>query len=83
MENSKRNKTFDYMRAIGAILVIVGHAVPYKILGNFIYSFHMPLFFFVSGFVYKKKTIMQTIIKKGRYLIIPYLVSRLLIVKTR
>ncbi|MEM5777156.1 MAG: acyltransferase [Candidatus Aenigmatarchaeota archaeon] len=41
-------------RGIGIILVTFGHSIPldvaYPQIFNFIYSFHMPLFFFLSGF---------------------------------
>lgn len=43
---------YDIAKGIGIFLVIIGHALP---LGSFlrlvIYSFHMPLFFFLSGAV--------------------------------
>ena len=44
----------DNAKAIGIILVVLGHTrgiVPQ--LENFIYVFHMPLFFFLSGFLLK------------------------------
>ncbi|HOJ70313.1 MAG TPA: acyltransferase [Syntrophorhabdaceae bacterium] len=41
-------------RGIGILLVTFGHSIPlddaYPSVFNFIYSFHMPLFFFLSGF---------------------------------
>ena len=48
----KRIKDIDILRAIAIILVIVGHT-PYPgfnpELHKWIYAFHIPLFFFVSG----------------------------------
>ncbi len=43
-------------KGIGAILVIVGHAMnlPYEIC-CLIYGFHMPLFFMISGYLYNQK----------------------------
>ena len=51
MEKKQRLDYIDAAKAIAIILVIIGHcywvgAVPR--LRNIIYSFHMPLFFFVS-----------------------------------
>lgn len=70
----KRIGWLDICKGIGIILVILGHvysdAYPVKI---WIYSFHMPLFFFVSGYLkglFKKKT---TFKEKIITLIIPYL----------
>lgn len=52
---SKRIANIDYVRAIAIILVVAGHVnfANYHIKA-LIYSFHMPLFFFVSGLVMKE-----------------------------
>lgn len=49
----------DALRGFAIVLVVIGHALQYGIpepdnnpLFRFIYAFHMPLFMFVSGFVY-------------------------------
>lgn len=53
-----RNRPLDIAKAIGIILVVIGHFFPagsphwYEIGRQVIYSFHMPLFVFISGFVY-------------------------------
>ena len=51
----KRDSTIDIMKGIGIILVILGHAIQnnYVPLNKVILSFHMPLFFFVSGMLFK------------------------------
>ncbi len=47
-------------RGVGILLVTVGHSEPiraaYPVLFNTIYAFHMPLFFFLSGFFSLKST---------------------------
>lgn len=62
------NKKMNNLRGIAIILVIVGHSVFKDIITkdsvlnvshlvwgyDFIYTFHMPLFFFISGFFAKK-----------------------------
>lgn len=46
-------------KGLGIILVVVGHFNPgnapqfWQTLNTFIYTFHMPLFFFISGYLYK------------------------------
>lgn len=50
-----RNKVIDLMKTIGIILVVVGHCVPYDFLERFIYLFHLPLFFLLSGYLYNEK----------------------------
>ena len=42
----------DYAKAIGIYFVILAH-LPSGILGFTLYSFHMPLFFIISGMLYK------------------------------
>lgn len=57
--NKKYYPEIDICRGIGIILVVLGHAFKqtgetntvFEVLLSFIYSFHMPLFFLVSGFV--------------------------------
>lgn len=50
-----RNRYMTIAKGIGIILVVVGHSsTSIKIL-NFIYLFHMPLFFFISGYFFKDK----------------------------
>ena len=56
---SKRNKTVDILKAIAIIAVVIGHIpgvlYPHYYEKNLIfklcYSFHMPLFIFLSGYV--------------------------------
>lgn len=47
------NYAMNYVKGIGILLVVMGR-VGCEILDWFpIYSFHMPLFVFVSGYLYK------------------------------
>lgn len=62
----QRNDWVDYAKALGILLVVYGHvargvynagiAIPnsfYEVTDSVIYSFHMPLFFFLSGLFFK------------------------------
>lgn len=53
----KREHFIDIMKGIGILLVILGHTSIYlnKYITIYIYSFHIPLFFFVSGYLYNEK----------------------------
>lgn len=77
----KRDEIVDYVKAIGILLMILGHCpkVPY-LARNFIFSFHMPLFFIMSGFFYKDKPIRVLFKKGGKHLIAPYLITSFFIV---
>ena len=55
----------DWLKAIGIFLVIVGHMpMGDNMLRNWIYSFHMPLFFFASGFLYRQNNDLLCFCKK-------------------
>ncbi len=98
MENStQQNKKYyneiTIAKGIGILLVVLGHAlkqtggsnVPGNALISIIYSFHMPLFFVLSGFVsvkilqYSKMTEYINYIKsRAARLLIPYFVMGIL-----
>lgn len=86
MTEKYRIEEVDIAKGIGMILVISGHLCASAPLRNFIYSFHMPLFFILSGIVYnaaKTRTCKAVQIKKlfikyiewsGIYLMFDYIV---------
>ena len=83
MDTKNRIHYVDAAKAIAIILVIIGHcywisAIPK--LGNLIYSFHMPLFFIVSGFFLKNLTVKNAIEKYAKAYLWPYLMIGLLII---
>ncbi|CAA7599593.1 Acyltransferase family [Acididesulfobacillus acetoxydans] len=73
-----RNKVLDAVRGLGILLVILGHTNGRpQLLMKFIYSFHMPLFFFVSGYLFnvekfRKFRWRDFLLYKGRRYIQPY-----------
>ena len=76
----KRLHYIDIARGIGVILVVIGHlAKVYEGVGQWIYSFHMPLFFIISGclFAIKKETnyhnIKSFIISRLKSIAFPYI----------
>lgn len=59
MQIPNRIGYLDIARGIGILLVVLGHGGTrdaYPMLFNLIYAFHMPLFFFLSGMVFKAET---------------------------
>lgn len=76
MENTiVRENWVDIAKGIGIILVVMGHANCPEIPHGIIYSFHMPLFFFLSGLFISKqcKCEFQLYLKKNfRSLLLPY-----------
>lgn len=88
------NKKINYLRGLGIILVVLGHSFPtgdfngnsiYSYIHKFIYSFHMPLFFWISGVcsigiykVIKENKYKEFYVKKLSKLIVPYFAIALL-----
>lgn len=67
----KRNRYIDTIKAVGIFLVILGHHET--IFTQYIFSFHMPLFFFLSGIFHKNYSSYDIFLKKKmKSLIIPY-----------
>lgn len=87
----KRLATLDIARMVCIILVVIGHYDPsnapvqYNNLLKVIYTFHMPVFLFISGYLYivtrrEEETFAAFIIKKIKRLAIPYLVTSTIII---
>ena len=70
-DKSKRLTYIDIAKGIGIFLVVVGHCIPdatsatgiaipaYRWLHDVIYSFHMPLFFFLAGFMISRQKMLE------------------------
>lgn len=69
----KRIEEFDILKGIGILLVVIGHCTLSNNLHCLIYSFHMPLFFMVSGFFYHIQEPRLLLIKTFNRLLIPYI----------
>lgn len=73
----QRDKAIDISKAIGIILMLIGHsAILTENWTNFlfkgIFSFHMPLFFIFAGYLHKKTDIKTRVKKDLRSLVLPY-----------
>jgi acyltransferase len=79
LENEKRRLDWvDTAKGMGIILVVMQHtALDYNRVGTFINSFHMPLFFFLSGFFFmpgKYSGFRSFASKKAGSLLLPYFI---------
>lgn len=85
---NKRIEYIDFLRGIAIIIVVMGHLLQYNLKGNaatgcfnYIYSFHMGFFFFISGcaasFSIRKNTwntFLSFIKKKTVQLLVPFFI---------
>ncbi|MDY5233129.1 MAG: acyltransferase family protein [Faecalicoccus sp.] len=62
----------DILRGIGIFFVVLGHIYYNDVAYRWIYSFHMPLFFFAAGWVYKEKPVRDDIKKRLQTIVRPY-----------
>lgn len=76
----KRDVYVDFLKGISILAVIVGHSVSHverlSLLFNIIYSFHMPLLFFLSGYLEEAVILdkrRNILVKRMKSLLIPYL----------
>lgn len=83
-----RKEWIDISRGIAIVLVIIGHSLqsinlisgydPNPLLDRIIYSFHMPFFFLLSGYLFKQrakleKSLSNIFIANFQRLVLPYL----------
>lgn len=68
---NERELWIDVLKGIAILLVVVGHNCEGK-LNSFIFSFHMPLFFLISGYLFSSKLPKKYFIKSFERLLIPY-----------
>ena len=69
----RRVEWVDTCRGIGILLVVLGHCNPPW--SKYIYSFHMPLFFILSGYLFRqKKNVLGYSKKIMRRYIFPYFI---------
>lgn len=88
IEMTKRLVFIDVAKGVAILLVVIGHIVQHNLVGdsahsifNFIYGFHMPLFFFLSGYVASlsrdnlcSSSALSFIKKKSISLLLPFLI---------
>lgn len=78
MTENKRIAYLDLAKGVGMLLVVIGHVeyVPESVR-QFIFAFHMPLFFLISGILIwekqdEKKNFIELVRKKLRSIMLPY-----------
>ena len=70
----KRDRSLDILRGIGIFLMVFDHVGWGSIIHTYIQSFHMPLFFIVSGYLWKNEDLKSVVKKRIKTLIVPYVV---------
>lgn len=80
--NNNKNNYFSIAKGIGIILMVMGHCGAPDLLVKFIYLFHMPLFFFCSGYflkdINKTNTLFQTYKKRFKGIYVKFVIWSLI-----
>lgn len=69
----QRNKYLDALKGVGIFLMIIGHVM--SPIRNIVFSFHMPLFFFVSGYLYRDRIVRDILANSSRKVLFPYFIT--------
>lgn len=84
MNNSKRYIYIDKIKGLAILLIVLGHIILWNgnegnYISNYIYTFHVPIFFIISGFLYYSKRDMifqksnkEIFIEKSKKILYPY-----------
>lgn len=78
---TNRISWIDMAKGYGILAVFTGHIVQGTVVGDFVYSFHLPLFFFISGYLFNATLPFgKFMAHKLKSIILPYFVLGLPIV---
>lgn len=84
MDNkTERVVWIDWAKSICMFTVILGHChihMDYQFVTQFIYSFHMMFFFFLSGILCKRDISFDSVKKDINYLLLPYFTFGILLI---
>ena len=65
----------DLARVIGVLAVIALHAFGGSATGYWVYSWHVPLFFFLSGYLWRsQRNLRDEVSRRARTLLVPYII---------
>lgn len=69
----QRKSELDVAKGIAIIYMVLGHMhFSQAIVNHYVYAFHMPIFFFISGMLYRQRPIGDAVRGKARGLLTPY-----------
>ncbi len=78
VHSNQRDMPMDALKGVGIVLVVLGHSyyLP-EVIHQYIYSFHMPLFFMISGYLtrgetYEEHSFLEIVLKKAKAYMLPY-----------
>ena len=78
-QSGSRNRSIDIARGIAIISIIFGH-LSFDFIDKIVYTYHVPLFFILTGYFMKIEPVYAFIRKKMRTILAPYAFTCLVMV---
>ena len=72
---NNRIEWLDIAKGLGIFCIVIGHNIVPQWLSDWVFSFHVPLFFIVSGYFYRQRSLAETIEKGWKQLLRPMLIT--------
>ncbi|QAA34770.1 MULTISPECIES: acyltransferase family protein [Clostridium] len=73
---TKRVEWVDVCKGLAILAIFIGHIGPQDIITTFVFRYHVPLFFFLSGFFFSRRKVLTAkdyIIKCIKGTLVPYM----------
>ncbi|MGN6218393.1 MAG: acyltransferase family protein [Microbacterium sp.] len=67
-----RNAGIDLVRSVGVLAIVAGHVWLDEPAHSLLFAWHVPVFFFLSGYLWKRRTIRAELAARSRTLLKPY-----------
>lgn len=67
-----RNPGIDLVRGVGVLAIVAGHVWLDDPANRLLFAWHVPVFFFLSGYLWKRRTIREELKARARSLLKPY-----------
>lgn len=84
MQKSKRIESVDFIKCVCIILMVIFHLAyftdQYPLAKQFVYTFHMPIFLFISGFFLNTSKSAKDFLHSSMRILIPYIIMEVLYV---
>lgn len=77
------NSTFSIMKGIAIMSVVLGHCSSYEFTEKFVNQYHLAVFFFVSGYLFKERYLncfTEFVKRKLETLYVPFVLSGLVFI---
>lgn len=82
MKKQNKDKAVECYKGIAHICVL-GHSLIGLKVNDYIFAFHMPLFFIASGLLFREKSIKKTIAGNIKKLLVPYYITSVCVILGR